>query len=30
MDTTGDGELESRRGELDPKLLVPNWVIFRW
>jgi hypothetical protein len=30
MDTTGDGELESRRGELDPKLLVPNWAIFRW
>lgn len=30
MDTNGDGELESRRGELDPKLLVPNWAIFRW
>ena len=30
MDTTGDGELESRRGEIDPKLLVPRWVIFRW
>lgn len=30
MDTDGDGELESRRGELDPRLLVPHWVIFRW
>jgi hypothetical protein len=30
MDTNGDGELESRRGELDPRLLVPNWAIFRW
>ena len=30
MDTNGDGELESRRGELDPQLLVPRWAIFRW
>ena len=30
IDTDGDGELESRRGELDPKLLVPSWTIFRW
>lgn len=30
MDTDGDGELESRRGSLDPRLLVPNWAIFRW
>ncbi len=30
IDADGDGELESRRGELDPRLLVPSWTIFRW
>lgn len=30
VDSDGDGELESRRDELDPKILVPSWVIFRW
>lgn len=30
VDADGDGNLESRRNELDPKLLVPSWVIFRW
>ncbi len=30
MDSDGDGSLDSRRGELDPKLLVPHWTIFRW
>ena len=30
MDADGDGSLETRRGELDPRLLVPSWSIFRW
>ena len=30
MDSDGDGSLESRRDELDPKLLIPSWVIFSW
>lgn len=30
MDTDGDGSLDSRRGDLDPMLLVPHWTIFRW
>ena len=29
-DLDGDGELESRRGGLDPQLLVPHWTILRW
>jgi hypothetical protein len=30
IDGDGDGNLESRRNELDPKLLVPAWVLFRF
>lgn len=30
VDADGDGSLETRRNELDPKILVPSWVIFRW
>lgn len=30
VDADGDGQLESRRNELDPRILVPSWVIFRW
>lgn len=30
IDTTGDGSLNVRRTELDPGLVVPNWMIFRW
>ncbi|MBZ0070758.1 MAG: DUF2782 domain-containing protein [Gammaproteobacteria bacterium] len=30
VDTDGDGSLETRRNELDPKLLIPSWIIFRW
>ncbi|MGB5261177.1 MAG: DUF2782 domain-containing protein [Gammaproteobacteria bacterium] len=30
MDTTGDGSLNLRRNELDPGLVVPSWMIFRW
>ena len=30
IDTTGDGSLNVRRTELDPALVVPSWMIFRW
>ena len=30
MDADGDGSLESRRNELDPKILIPSWVILKW
>ncbi|WJW75466.1 DUF2782 domain-containing protein [Thiohalobacter sp. IOR34] len=30
MDTDGDGSLETRSNEIEPNLLIPSWVIFRW
>lgn len=30
VDADGDGSLETRRNELDPRILVPSWVILRW
>ena len=30
IDTTGDGNLNARRSELDPAFVVPSWMIFRW
>ena len=30
MDSDGDGDLETRRNELSPNLLIPNWVLKRW
>lgn len=30
IDTDGDGSLESRYNKLDPELVVPNWMIYRW
>ena len=30
IDTDGDGSLESRYNKLEPDLLVPNWMIYRW
>jgi hypothetical protein len=30
MDTDGDGSLESRYTTLEPNLVVPNWMIYRW
>lgn len=30
MDTDGDGSLESRYTRLEPNLVVPNWMIYRW
>ncbi|MDH3899960.1 MAG: DUF2782 domain-containing protein [Gammaproteobacteria bacterium] len=30
IDTDGDGSLESRYNKLEPELVVPNWMIYRW
>lgn len=30
VDTDGDGSLETRRSDLDPDVLTPQWVLFRW
>ena len=30
VDGDGDGNLETRRSDLDPKFLVPSWMILRW
>ena len=30
IDANGDGMLNVRRSELDPRLVVPSWMIFRW
>ena len=30
VDADGNGDLETQRSELDPKILVPSWVILRW
>lgn len=30
VDSNGDGELDIRRNELEPKMLIPSWVLFSW
>ena len=30
VDRDGDGELESRYNRLEPDILVPSWMIYRW
>lgn len=30
VDTNGDGHLNARVNELNPKIMVPQWVLFRW
>jgi hypothetical protein len=30
VDTDGDGNLESRRSELDENLLIPSWTLLEW
>jgi len=30
VDVDGDGELEHQMYELDPKIMIPHWTIFRW
>ena len=30
VDTNGDGNFDTRRAGLDPKVTVPQWVLFHW
>ncbi len=30
VDTDGDGNLETRRGELSEDLLIPSWTLMEW
>lgn len=30
VDTDGDGVLETRRNDLAPDVLTPQWILFRW
>lgn len=30
VDTDGDGQLETRNNALDPRFVVPSWMILRW
>jgi len=30
IDSDGDGSLDSRYREMDPGLVVPSWMIYRW
>ena len=30
VDEDGDGSLESRYSNLEPNLMVPRWIIYRW
>ena len=30
IDSDGDGDMDTRRNELDPNLLIPTWTIFKW
>lgn len=30
IDTTGDGTFDARQNGLGPKIVVPQWVLFKW
>jgi Protein of unknown function (DUF2782) len=30
VDSDGDGSLESSPSEIEPRLMIPSWVLFRW
>ena len=30
IDSDGDGDMDTRRNELDPNLLIPSWTLFTW
>ena len=30
VDSDGDGVLDTRRNDLAPDILVPQWILFRW
>ncbi len=30
IDTDGDGNLETQRNDLEPRMAIPGWIILRW
>lgn len=30
VDTDGDGSMDRRHTEIEPDLMIPRWVLFRW
>ena len=30
IDSDGDGTMDARRSDLEPELMIPRWVLFRW
>ena len=30
VDTDGDGNLETQRSTLEPRMAIPGWIILRW
>jgi hypothetical protein len=30
VDSNGDGDLDARKTDLDPNMLIPTWVLFSW
>jgi len=30
IDADGDGDMETRRNDLSPNLMIPSWVLFSW
>lgn len=30
VDTDGDGNLETQRNDLEPRMAIPGWIILRW
>ena len=30
VDADGDGDMETRRNDLSPNLMIPSWVLFSW
>jgi len=30
IDSDGDGDMDTRRNELAPNLMIPSWTIFSW
>jgi hypothetical protein len=30
IDTDGDGSLDSQPSEIEPHLMIPSWILFRW
>ena len=30
VDADGDGDMETRKNDLSPNLMIPSWVLFSW